>query len=369
MESVERVEVRLPQHSYEVLIEPGLLSSPELKNHVFCEGKASGSKRCFVVTVPRVRRLWAKTLLHALKGHDICFLEMQDGERYKTLESVEKLATQMIKAGADRDSVVIALGGGVVTDTAGLLASLYMRGIGLVQAPTTLLAQIDAAIGGKTGVNLPAGKNLLGTFYQPSMVLVDLSLLETLPEREFRSGLFEALKCGVIRNPAIFEFMEKEHERIIAGDIAALQWLIRECVKVKAGVVEKDERESGERRILNFGHTVGHALEAETGYKYFLHGEAIGWGMIAATMIASAMQKIAAETAKRIIAATMACAPLPKVKVRGKSIARRVHSDKKTANGKARFVLPRTIGEVEVTDGVPDRVIVQTVEELRRLAH
>ena len=176
-----------------------------------------------------------------------------------------------------------------------------MRGIDVVQIPTTFLAQVDASVGGKTGVDLRAGKNLVGAFHHPRAVLIDPSVLATLPEREYRSGLYEALKCGVISNPEIFRFMEDHREQILQREPAALEWLITESVRVKATVVAADEREGGLRRILNFGHTIGHALEAETSYKQFLHGEAVAWGMVAAAMIAAALQRTDSETARRII--------------------------------------------------------------------
>jgi len=365
-ENVERVRLQLPGKSYEAVIQPGLLNSAA--EHI--TPIAGAGHKCFIVTVSNVRKAWEKPLADSLKATNLeaHWLEMRDGERYKTLSAIEELANRMIKLGADRESLLMAFGGGVVCDTAGLLASLYMRGIALVQVPTTFLAQVDAAIGGKTGVNLSAGKNLLGTFYQPKAVLVDPNVLSTLPEREYRAGLYEALKYGVIRSAAIFEFMERERERILQRDAAALEWLISECIKVKVAVVEADEREDDLRRILNFGHTIGHALEAETRYKYFLHGEAVGWGMVAASMIAAAMQKTSAETAQRIIAAVLAYAPLPKVTARGKSVAKRVHSDKKTTDGVVHFVLPKEIGEVEIVADVPDRAVVQAVEELRYLS-
>ena len=363
---MERVRIQLPRQPYEAIIQPGLLSGAA--EHIAQIG--GDVHKCFVVTVLNVRKAWEKPLAESLKAANLeaNWLEMRDGERYKTLSSVEELAGRMVKLGADRRSLLIAFGGGVVGDTAGLLASLYMRGIALVQIPTTFLAQVDAAIGGKTGVNLTAGKNLMGTFYQPKAVLVDPGVLSTLPEREYRAGLYEALKCGVIRSAAIFEFMERERERILQRDAAALEWLISECIKVKAAVVEADEREDDLRRVLNFGHTIGHALEAETRYKYFLHGEAVGWGMVAASMIAAAMQKTSAETAQRIIAAVLAYAPLPKVTVRGKSVAKRLHADKKTTDGVVHFVLPKEIGDVEIVPDVADRAVVQAVEELRYLS-
>jgi 3-dehydroquinate synthase len=193
-------------------------------------------------------------------------------------------------------------------------------------------------------------------------------VLSTLAEREYRSGLYEALKCGIIRRPDIFDFMEQNRERILQRDPATLEWLIAECVQVKADVVAADEREAGLRRILNFGHTVGHALEAETGYKHFLHGEAVAWGMVAASMISAAMQKADSETARRIISSVLAYATLPKVKPHGKRIARRLAHDKKTMNGIVHFVLPIEVGKVEVVPGVPERTVIQAVEELRHLS-
>jgi len=369
-ESVHRVSVRVKPQAYEAVIGSGLLSSAADEISAAL-GRASGSGRAFVVTVPPVRKHWEKTLLGSLKKKGIQFhvLEMRNGERYKNISTVEQLAEKMVKLGADRGSFVIALGGGVVGDVSGMLASIYMRGIPCIQVPTTFLAQVDASVGGKTAVNLTSGKNLLGTFHQPRLVLADIATLATLPEREYRSGLYEALKCGVIRNAAIFDFMEKERERVLARDSAALEWLITECIRVKAEVVEADERENDLRRILNFGHTIGHALEAETSYRYFLHGEAVAWGMVAASMIAAAMQKTSAETAQRIISSVLAYATLPKVEVRSKNIARRILSDKKTANGVTHFVLPSEIGKVQISSEVPQKAVLQAVDELRYLSH
>ncbi len=366
---MHRVSVRVKPQPYEAVIGSGLLSSAA-QEVVAALGRASSRGQCFVVTVPPVRKHWEKELLESLKKAEIKFhvLEMRDGERHKNISTVEDLAAQMVKLGADRGSFVIALGGGVVGDVSGMLASIYMRGIHYVQLPTTFLAQVDASVGGKTGVNLASGKNLLGTFHQPRLVLADTATLATLPEREYRSGLYEALKCGVIRNAAIFDFMEKERERVLTRDPEALEWLITECIRVKAEVVEADERENDLRRILNFGHTIGHALEAETSYRYFLHGEAVAWGMVAAAMIAAAMQKTSPATAQRIISSVLAYAPLPKVEVRSKNIARRILSDKKTTNGVAHFVLPSEIGKVQISSDVPQKAVLQAVDELRYLS-
>jgi 3-dehydroquinate synthase len=317
-----------------------------------------------------VRKHWGDVLRKSFNeaGRTVEVVEMPDGERSKTLSQLEKLASKLVSRGADRQSVILALGGGVVGDVAGFLASVFMRGIPVVQIPTTLVAQVDSAIGGKTGVNLKSGKNLLGTFHQPLAVLADPDVLATLPEREYRSGLFEAMKYGVIRNPAIFELMEANRDALLGRDGALLETLITECIRVKADVVSADERESGERRILNFGHTIGHALEAETDYKQFLHGEAVGWGMIAATMIGAGMQITDPLTAQRIIGLVRAYAPLPRVDVNSEGIAKRLLSDKKTVDGVPHFILPTSIGKVEVVNTVPARAVIQAVDEIKKLS-
>jgi len=293
---------------------------------------------------------------------------MPDGEISKKLRNVEKLAGKMVSLNADRRSVVVALGGGVVGDVGGFLASVFMRGIAVVQVPTTLVAQVDSAIGGKTGVNLVAGKNLVGTFHQPLAVLADPDVLSTLPEREYRSGLFEAMKYGVIRNPQIFELMESEREALLKRDGDVLERLIIECIRVKADVVNADERESGERRILNFGHTIGHALESATRYKHFLHGEAVGWGMVAAALIGKAMNIIDPGTARRIISLVLAYGCLPTVDANGRRILKLLQTDKKTLGGVPHFILPTEIGKVEVVNTVPGSAVVEAVGEISRMS-
>jgi 3-dehydroquinate synthase len=256
----------------------------------------------------------------------------------------------------------------VVGDVAGMLASVYMRGVDLVQIPTTVQAQVDAAIGGKTGVNLRAGKNLLGTFHQPRAVLIDPAVLSTLPDREFRAGIYESLKCGVIGVPKLFDALEKIQLRDLRRDAAKLESIIAESARLKAKVVAADEREGGLRRVLNFGHTIGHALETVTGYRRFLLGEAVAWGMIAATKIAVSMDKIDCTSAQRIIEAVLGLGSLPKVEARGREILRLLQSDKKTRDGVVHFVLPRAVGKVEIVCGVPDQVLMEAVDELRRLS-
>ncbi len=290
---------------------------------------------------------------------------MLDGERRKTLATVEKLSIELVRLKADRNTVLVALGGGVVGDVTGFLAGIYMRGIRFVQIPTTFLAQVDSSVGGKTGVNLAVGKNLVGTFLQPELVLVDPQVLGTLSEREFHSGLYESLKAGIIRNSRIFDFMDQNRDDVLAKKPSALEWLIAESVRVKADVVSEDEDERGVRKILNFGHTIGHALEAETAYKVFAHGEAVAWGMIAATSIAVHTGRAPRHVADEITRLVHAYGTLPRVDVRPRAILKRLASDKKTLDGRVHFVLPRSIGRVEIATDVPEKAVLQAVEELR----
>src|SRR6266851_6782467 len=254
-----RIPVQTASANYEAVIEHGLLSraGPVLRELL------GGTPPIFVVTVPPVRRRWGNPLLRSLKsaGFSAQFIEMRDGERFKRLATVEALSEKLLKLGADRQAVVLAFGGGVVGDVAGMLASVYMRGVKLVQIPTTVQGQLDAAIGGKTGVNLRAGKNLVGTFCQPQLVLIDPATLTTLPEREFRAGMYEALKCGVIGNAELFARLETSSIKTLRSDRELLTWVIAESVKLKAKIVSTDEKESDLRRVINLGDTLGHALE------------------------------------------------------------------------------------------------------------
>jgi 3-dehydroquinate synthase len=373
-----RVTIALPPRPYDAVIESGLLQrAGEKLREVFNAGSVGSDSlpkasraRVFVVTVAPVRRKWSKKLMASLAaaGFDAQVIEMPDGERYKKLTTVEKLSEQLSHLGADRNSIVVALGGGVVGDVTGLLASLYMRGVDLVQIPTTVLAQVDASIGGKTAVNLRAGKNLLGTFHHPRIVLIDPAVLATLPDRQFRAGLYEALKCGVIGKPDLFRALENVDIKELRRDPAKLEWVITESVKLKAEVVSADERENGLRRVLNLGHTIGHALEAETEYRHFLHGEAVAWGMIASARIAAAVERTDNTTASRITDAVRSLGPLPKVEVRSRNILRLLKSDKKTRNGVVHFVLPREIGKVEIVNDVPEQVVIEAVDQLRQLS-
>jgi len=371
-----RVTIAVPPRPYDAIIENGLLerAGEHLRGILSAARTATPASRdcnsLFIVTVPPVRRRWGKKLTMSLlaAGFTPQVIEMRDGERFKKLATIEQLAEKLTRLAADRNAVIVAFGGGVVGDAAGLLASLYMRGVDVVQIPTTVQAQLDAAIGGKTGVNLRTGKNLLGTFHQPLAVLIDPAVLSTLPAREFRAGLYEALKCGVIGKPALFACLEKIRMKALRRDAATLEWVIAESVRLKAEVVSSDERESGLRRVLNFGHTIGHALEAESAYRRFLHGEAVAWGMIAATHIAATIGRIDQKAALRISGTVLSLGPLPRVEARSQDIVRLLRSDKKTRNGVVHFVLPREIGKVEIVNDVPEKVVVEAMNELRRLS-
>jgi 3-dehydroquinate synthase len=359
------IPVTTPSRSYEVLIGSGVLARAG-----GCLGKILDERRVFVVTVQPVRRRWAKVLLQSLTaaGIEATLVEMPDGERSKRLATLENLAEKLVKQGADRGATLIALGGGVVGDVTGFLASIYMRGVDVIQAPTTVLAQVDAAIGGKTGVNLMAGKNLLGTFHQPRAVLVDPDVLNTLAGREYRAGLYESLKCGVIGDAGLFKLFEDKRREILDRDPVMVEKVIADSVRLKASVVSADERESGLRQVLNFGHTIGHALETETRYTRLLHGEAVAWGMIAATHIALSTGKLDSVTAGRITNAVLGFGKLPRMKVQTANIMKRLRSDKKTRQGVLHFILPREIGKVEIASDVPEAVVRSAVDEIRKLA-
>ena len=360
-----RIPVAAPSRSYEVLLGSGLLERAGE-----CLHDLVGSRRVFVVTVPPVRRRWGKVLVRSLAGAGLqCeILEMSDGERFKRLATLEKLAEKLVALRADRGTVLIALGGGVVCDVTGFLASVYMRGVNVVQIPTTVLAQVDAAVGGKTGVNLRSGKNLLGTFFQPQTVLVDPAVLATLPSREYRAGLYESVKAGIIGDAGLFQLFEEHRREILDRDPGVVEKVIADSVRLKASVVSTDEREGGLRQVLNLGHTIGHALEAETRYTHLLHGEAVAWGMIAATNLALSTGKLDSVVAGRITSAILGFGRLPRMKVQTAGIMKRLQSDKKTKNGVVHFILPREIGKVEIVSDVPESAVRSAVEEMRKLA-
>jgi 3-dehydroquinate synthase len=279
-----------------------------------------------------------------------------DAESAKTLKTVESIARTLVSAGADRKSLLIAVGGGVVGDVVGFVAASYLRGVALVQVPTTVVAQVDSSVGGKTGVNLPEGKNLVGAFYPARLVLVDPDVLGSLPAREFRGGLAEVIKYGVIADTQLFSFLEQNMERILARDQRALEHVIRRSIEIKAQVVSRDERESGLREILNYGHTFAHALEAATRYRKFQHGEAVSWGIMCAALLGHEALKTPADDVARIIALVRRIGPLPKwPAVPARKLFNLMRADKKTKFGKVRFVLSPRLGRARSYDGVSEK--------------
>lgn len=304
-------------------------------------------KNFAIITDSKVKRLYGGKLLWNLRkaGFTAELFSFPEGEKSKNLHTVELLAEQMVEKSFDRSSVVIALGGGVVGDIAGLIASTFMRGIPIIQIPTTLLAMIDSSIGGKTGVNLKNGKNLFGTFHPPTAVFIDPYLLKTLARKHLKNGLAEAIKYGVIKSPKLFNFIEKKLEKILKLDYKILEKLIKDCVKIKTEIVKKDPTEKGLRMILNYGHTFGHAIERLSNYT-LLHGFAISLGMVLANQKAVALKLLSPANSLRI-KNLLKKADLP-VYTMHKPTLRNIIHDKKTANNTIAFVLPKRIGEVTI---------------------
>src|SRR5215471_4175843 len=275
-----RINVTTPSRQYAITLADGVL---DRLARILDEAKLPA--RRFVVSSPVVWRFHGQRFARAASAESII---VPDGERYKQLSTVSRVYDALIRANADRASTLITFGGGVIGDLAGFAAATYLRGIALVHVPTTLLAQVDSAIGGKVGVNHPQGKNLIGAFYQPHAVVIDPSVLATLPRREFRAGLYEVIKYGMTSSAALFDRVVRERKAIFARSSEALMPIIAESCRIKGDVVTADEREAGPRRILNFGHTAGHALEAVTKFRRFRHGEAVGYGMLVAAELAAA---------------------------------------------------------------------------------
>jgi 3-dehydroquinate synthase len=347
--------IETPQHCYPAVVERGIVA----RTAEYLPPKAG---KVFVVSTEDVWRHVGRPLSVALQSVAHIVLPLPGGEDQKRIEPLERLADEMVRAGGDRTSLVIAFGGGIVNDMGGFLAAIFMRGIPVLQIPTTLLAQVDASIGGKTGVNLVSGKNLIGSFHQPLAVLIDPALLDTLPDREYRAGLWEIVKAGIIREPELFRYLTDHGDAVLARARHAVNHIIAESVRMKAEVVSGDEREADMRRILNFGHTFGHALEAETAYTRFLHGEAVAWGMRAAVHLAEMTGHLSAEDSVEILEMLDFYGPIPPVDgIPVENLFARLVHDKKTVQGKVHFVLPVRIGEVTVVSGVDEKAVREAI--------
>ncbi len=322
-----------------------------------------------VVSSPKVWRAVGKAVQRGLRlSKDSAIHLFDDAESAKNLRSVEQITRSLCRAGADRKALVVAVGGGVVGDLAGFAAASYLRGVDLVHIPTTLVSQVDSSIGGKTGVNLPEGKNLVGSFYPPRLVLIDPELLRTLSGREFHGGLAEVIKHAIIADAEMFAMLEKDMEKVLRRDREALSFLIPRNVEIKARVVGRDERESGMREILNYGHTFAHALESVTKYRRYQHGEAVAWGMIAAAFLGHELGLTRADDVSRIVALIRRLGALPPwPRVPATALLRAMRSDKKTRSGILRFVLSPRIGEARSYDTVPLHTVERVLHFTPRL--
>jgi 3-dehydroquinate synthase len=360
--SIQTVRVELDRRAYDIDIGTSLIESSGSSISRKC-----GLRHAVIITDTNVQRPHAVRIGESLADCDINVdvLTIDAGETSKSLETVEALWSALLESGADRRTVVIAVGGGVVGDVAGFVAACYARGLAFVQVPTTLLAQVDSSVGGKVGINLPEAKNMVGAFWQPQYVLIDTSVLETLPQREYRAGLAEVVKYGVILDGDFFSFLEGNVASINRRDDEVLQAIIARCCRLKADVVESDEREeTGRRAVLNYGHTFGHALEAVTGYGQLLHGEAVSIGMLCAARLAASLGMIEAGLVARQSALLSALnLPIAVPDVDREAMIAAMRHDKKTQHGQLRFVLPTRLGYVELTDNVGPSLVRASLEQ------
>jgi len=345
------VHVKLAGRSYDIYIQAGLMKSLPVLIKPYCRGG-----RCLVLTDGNLARRYA-SLIRDLRKAGALIYAVRPGERSKTLSTVERILTFMLRHRFDRDSLLVALGGGVVGDLGGFAASLFMRGIPYVQVPTNLLSQVDSSVGGKTGVNHALGKNLIGSFHQPRAVFIDPAFLKTLPLKELLSGFAEVIKHGIIRSSRLFVFLEKNLDRILGRKMKALEYVVSESCRIKAEVVSRDEREKDLRAILNFGHTYGHAVEAATGYRRYTHGEAVMLGMAAATVTAASLGLIREKEALRIRRLLERAGMPRKADLDEARVYRGMFIDKKARSRRLNMVFPVRVGAVEMVHA-PDRAAV-----------
>ncbi len=360
------IPVTLPHTSYNIVIIPNSLGS--LGEHLT---SLHLGKKILVISNPEIFKYYGETVIKSLtqSGFEVFSHLIPAGETYKTLESISKVYDSTLKYRLERASTLLALGGGVIGDMTGFAAATWLRGINFVQVPTSLLAMVDASIGGKTGVNHPQGKNLIGAFYQPRLVFIDPMVLKTLPIREFRAGMAEVIKYGVIWDKNLFIQLEsqKNLDKLEDFDLEVLQEIIRKSCQAKVDVVSQDEKEAGIRAILNYGHTIGHAIESLTGYSKINHGEAVGIGMIAAGKIAGKLGMWAEQTTQRqetLIQKAALPISIPTA-LKSDDILESLQLDKKVKAGKVRFILPTNLGQVKITDSVSSENIKTVIEDMK----
>lgn len=353
---MERIKVNLGDRSYPISIGAELFNNPAL----FSSAIESG-QRVVVISNETVAPLYAEQLMATLTSLEceVALLSLPDGEQYKTLETYNQIMTFLLEGNYGRDVVIVALGGGVIGDVVGFAAASYQRGVDFVQVPTTLLSQVDSSVGGKTAVNHPLGKNMIGAFYQPKAVVIDNHCLQTLPAREFAAGMAEVIKYGIIADADFFTWLEDNMDKLQALDNDALSYAIARCCQIKADVVAADEKESGVRALLNLGHTFGHAIEAEMGYGNWLHGEAVSTGTVLAAHTAHQQGLLSIDDVHRITALlTRANLPthIPET-MNFDSFIKHMMRDKKVLKGQLRLVLPTSIGSAEVVADVPEATL------------
>lgn len=359
---MKKLEVSLGDRSYPILIGMPLAKVGEaLENHGF-------SSKALIVTNPAVSGLYGKRVVKSLEdaGFRVKLTEIPDGEKYKTLDTANQLYQVCMDFGLDRQSPILALGGGVIGDVAGFVASTFMRGLPLVMLPTTLLAQVDSSVGGKVGVNHPQSKNMIGSFYQPRLIYMDLDTLRTLPSREFHSGLAEVIKYGVIADKRFFANLERDMPEILSLNPERLEYIVWRSCQIKGWVVARDEKESGIRSWLNCGHTVGHAIEAASGYKLYQHGEALALGLLAEARLAQNLGMLTESWTKRI-ARLLGRAGLPTrldPSVSLEKLFEAMQHDKKFKNGKCVFVLPERPGRVRNVEEISEEMVQAVLKEL-----
>jgi 3-dehydroquinate synthase len=345
--------VELGERSYPIFIESNLFTQPNaLTAHI-------KSKKVVVISNEVVAPLYLDVIVKALAGFNISHIILPDGEQHKNLQSFEKVISKLLSMSASRDTTLIALGGGVIGDLTGFVAACYQRGMPFIQIPTTLLSQVDSSVGGKTAVNHPLGKNMIGAFYQPKAVLIDISSLSTLPAREFSAGMAEVIKYGVIYDYDFFVWLEQNQQAIKQQDTTALSYMIKRCCEIKAEIVAIDERESGLRAILNLGHTFGHAIEAEKGYGNWLHGEAVSTGIVLASAVATKKDWLNASEFSRIKSLLQAfdLPILAPSDMTYDDFIQHMRHDKKVFDGQLFFVIPQGIGKAVVTNDITDEVL------------
>lgn len=357
---IKKVRVELGQRSYDICIGHGILQG--LAGHM---KMLPAGRKGAIITNPGLNKLYGESLSRNLsaEGYRITTIEIPAGERYKTLKSVSRIYDILIGEKFERNSFIIALGGGVIGDIAGFAAATYLRGIPYIQIPTSLLAQVDSSVGGKTGVDHALGKNLIGAFYQPLLVWIDAGVLKSLPRRELISGMGEVIKYGVIADEQFFKFTEERIRDILSLNEDSLIHTVSRSCEIKAMIVASDERESGLRAILNFGHTMGHAVETATGYRKYRHGEAVAMGMVFAAKLAAGLGLCRADVSERIEGLCRSAGLRTSLPVKDISVLMDIlRRDKKVVNEKLRFVLPLRIGEVKIVEDVDNDVLQSTLQ-------